>query len=557
MFSKAVLAPSSYTSPKKDPFRVALTNKIPISWPYDSTPGASKSDVVDEALQRKILEALKKFEIKFYSMTVQKLWQRGLPETGEDTIIIRTRDTDTTHWQTAVNHIYGIGKKDAAYADIIRWGEATYYHFGMVRKAAARAGTRMGVEIQNPVRRYSDLSSPIMPGTAAHRCFSRIQPIAEAEVRRNCSNMCTSIAYHNRQHKVPTTDSIKQPTVIVYVAPGSFAHWAVVEAHIQQAIEAIPFKEDVEIALEILPGFNIPSATGHATTTFHPQFQQGPVPAPTLSASIGPQLSTTDSGSIGALVNFQPRDGEPQKCFLTAYHVVASGDPTGRAINDEFGIGLDGREVSQRIEVTYPARCDVAAPDQNRETASAADLGATTEKGCMIGEVIHASGLRHNDRRRRMNWALVALYSSGCGDAVLNSLPPRSAFSMQCLENGVLAYEIETGETISQTGKLEKNSWVGRSFLGMSRAIAGGLNSMERTVFWANGMVSREVEVLQVDARKRFTEDRDVGLLVFNEARARVGMVVGADSGYAGYLTAAADIIADIEARTGGTITLI
>ncbi|KFZ17213.1 hypothetical protein V502_04691 [Pseudogymnoascus sp. VKM F-4520 (FW-2644)] len=328
---------------QKGSFRFVPTNKIPVSWPYDHKPGACNYGLVDEALQYRILEALKEFEIKFHYMNVQRLSQRGVPETEEDTIVIGTRDTDTTRWQEATNYIYGI-----------------------VKKAAARIGTTMNVEIENPFGIYSDLSSPIMPDTAVHRCFSRIQSVVEAEVRRNCPDMCTSIAYHNRQHKVPTIDNTKQPTVIIFVAPGSYAYWAVVEAQIRQSIEAVHFKEDVEIALEILPGFNIPSATERGTTSCHPKFLRDQTPAPTLGASVGPQLSTTDSGSLGAVVSFQPRGGgEPQKCFLTAYHVVASGDPTGRAVNDEFGIGLDGRKVSQRIKVTYPARCDIAAPDQN------------------------------------------------------------------------------------------------------------------------------------------------------------------------------------------------
>ncbi|OBT66975.1 hypothetical protein VE03_04235 [Pseudogymnoascus sp. 23342-1-I1] len=155
-----------------------------------------------------------------------------------------------------------------------------------------------------------------------------------------------------------------------------------------------------------------------------------------------------------------------------------------------------------------------------------------------------------------MDWALIALYSPGPGDAVVNSLPLRSAFSIQCLDNGHLRYETKRGETVSGTGKLEKFSWVGKSFFGW-RPVGGRVNSLERTVCWDNGMVPREVEVLQADARGRFAEDRDEGSMVFNEAKEWVGMLVGADSGHAGYVTPAADIIADIKERTGGTITLV
>lgn len=164
------------------------------------------------------------------------------------------------------------------------------------------------------------------------------------------------------RHRVSIIDVVEQPTVIVFVTPGSMAHWGEVETQIRQAIEAVPFEEDVEISLEILPGFNVPSirpSTAYTpTTNKHPRYLDIE-PVPTLGASISLQLSDTDSGSLGAVVNFQPRGGEePQKCFLTSYRAVASGDPIGRAVNDELGIGLDGRAVRRRIEIAYPACCD-------------------------------------------------------------------------------------------------------------------------------------------------------------------------------------------------------
>ncbi|KFY00598.1 hypothetical protein O988_03221 [Pseudogymnoascus sp. VKM F-3808] len=83
----------------------------------------------------------------------------------------------------------------------------------------------------------------------------------------------------------------------------------------------------------------------------------------------------------------------------------------------------------------------------------------------------------------------------------------------------------------------------------------GRVNSMKRTVCWGDGVVSKEVEVLPFGTQ--FAEGGDDGSMVFNLKKEWVGMVVGGDSEYAGYITPAADIIADIEERTGGTITLI
>ena len=78
---------------------------------------------------------------------------------------------------------------------------------------------------------------------------------------------------------------------------------------------------------------------------------------------------------------------------------------------------------------------------------------------------------------------------------------------------------------------------------------------MKRTVCWGDGVVSKEVEVIPF--KLEFAGGGDDGSMVFNVKKEWVGMVVGSDSEYAGYITPAADIIADIEARTGGIITLV
>lgn len=500
----------------------------------------------DNDLVDRTQDVLEKFGVKFCNTSDQKWAQRGFREAGEHQLVLSTRETETTRWQEAVDNIYT-----------------------MANDAAAQLGNTMGVELVNPHRGYFDVSSAIEPGTPIHRSFLLIEQVVEAEVRKSCSNLWTSIAYHNRKNKFSDLDGIyviEQLTVIVFIAPGSVACWGDIQAQICHAIEALPFDEDVEIALEILPGFNVPSRTiSDPTTSCHPRYQGDIPPIPTLGASIGPQLSDTESGSLGSVVNFQPRDGgKPQKCFLTAYHVVASGDPIGRAANDELGIGLDGRAVSRRIEISYPACCDgeytkerlagFVAGDESPERGYAA-LTALIEREGVIGEVIHASGLRHSstgDRRRRVDWALVALHPSK--DAVLNSPVDDSKFSHKDRQAFTFLYRTEPGDVISRTAEPVAFSWAAKFHIGRW-GTAGRVNSMERTVHWGDGVVSKEVEVIPFEMA--FAEGGDDGSMVFNLEKEWVGMVVGGDSEWAGYVTPAADIITDIEARTGGIITLI
>ncbi|KAL5350771.1 hypothetical protein ACLOAV_004340 [Pseudogymnoascus australis] len=518
---------------KKDPFRVAPTGKIPVSWPHDDKTHHFTGDrytVFNEALED------------------------SFPAAEDQTVIFFTLDTET---------------------DTSRWQEAVDYIYEMVNEAAAKAGKTMGVELENPFNSCTDISSTICPGTSLYRSLLQIEPVVLAEVRKLCPGVWTSIAYHNRQNKFAVTVGvgIQQPTVIVYVMPGSLASWGEVEAHIRRAIEAVPVEEDVEIALDILPGFNNPSTAPSKaytpTTSHHPRFQFDIPHVPILGASIGPQLSDTDSGSLGAIVNFHPRGGgEPRKCFLTAYHVIASGDPIGRAVNDEHGIGLDGRAVDRRIEIASPACCDgehtkeklagFVKTSTNPKKSCYAELVAFIEREGVIGEVIHASGLRYSsagDRRCRMDWALVALHPAK--DGVLNLPPSASRFSHPYSdheESPPYNYYTKPGDVISRSGELTAFSWAAKFDRG-AWGTTGQVNGMKRTVCWGDGVVSKEVEVIPLEFS--FAEGGDDGSMVFNAKKEWVGMVVGGDSEYAGYVTPAANIIADIEARTGGTITLV
>ncbi|OBT86946.1 hypothetical protein VE02_04403 [Pseudogymnoascus sp. 03VT05] len=182
---------------KKDRFQVAPTNKIPVSWPHDdkTRPLSDRYGVFDNALD-----------------IVKILTQRGFPAAEERTVIVLTLwpEKDTARWQEAVDCINEI-----------------------IKDAAARASTTMGVELESPSQRYYDISSAISPGTSVHKFFLQIEPVVEAEVKKLCSGLWTSIAYHNRYNKFSGNvgydeliqiEFVEQPTVIIFVAPGSLAH---------------------------------------------------------------------------------------------------------------------------------------------------------------------------------------------------------------------------------------------------------------------------------------------------------------------------------------------
>ena len=168
-------------------------------------------------------------------MSTQKLLQTGFPDTAKDTLVISTSNTDTTRWEEAANHIYD-----------------------MVDKAAAPAGIKMEVEIQNPSEMYDDVSVLIRDDNIC-RVLDMIESALTAEAKKNCRPSLTSIAYHCCKRRFPENrEDPGQPTILIFVDPGSIAVWGQIEERICRAIEEAPCPDNVEIALEILIGFNIP-----------------------------------------------------------------------------------------------------------------------------------------------------------------------------------------------------------------------------------------------------------------------------------------------------------
>ncbi|OBT97705.1 hypothetical protein VE01_04959 [Pseudogymnoascus verrucosus] len=105
-----------------------------------------------------------------------------------------------------------------------------------------------------------------------------------------------------------------------------------------------------------------------------------------------------------------------------------------------------------------------------------ASLVALIEREGVIGEVIHASGLRHSsagEKRHRMDWALVALHPSK--DAVLNTPPDDSKFNYTISRVPEFAYHYRTepGDVISRTSDPVAFSWAGKVHAGAWGLLGG------------------------------------------------------------------------------------
>ncbi|OBT46163.1 hypothetical protein VE00_02852 [Pseudogymnoascus sp. WSF 3629] len=209
---------------------------VPTSSPHENfNPFTALT--IEADLHPTIISATSSFGIPCTSISAMKVWERGLPSTARDTLIISTSSTDTTRWREAVDYIYE-----------------------MVEVAAGSAGMEMGVELRNPGEMYDDFSRPIR-GDEVSRALDAVQPVVTAEAEKGCRRMFTSIAYHCRKRRVDAEnrEDTGRPSILVYVNPGSRARWGEVEERIARAVEGVVWDGgDVEVELEILMGFNIP-----------------------------------------------------------------------------------------------------------------------------------------------------------------------------------------------------------------------------------------------------------------------------------------------------------
>lgn len=438
--------------------------------------------------------------------------------------------------------------------------------YQMVETAAASAHIEMRIEIQNPEKMYQDVSH-FVRDEATLDTMTKIQPIVKHTVMEHCPGKWTSIAYHNRGPRYGNID--QRPTVVVFITPGSIYSWEQFEERIFNVVQSARLPDEVELSVEILPGCISPRQIMENEDPIAYVELNELATIPSNGASIAPSLCMKEAGSLGAVVDYHPGDkSETVKCFLTSYHVVASGDPAGRRVNDNIGIGLNGRNVDCKIDIDYPAKYDANetkrfvtfriakdGDETGNDRAILKRLESITTAG-PIGHVKYASGHQLNTAKRRMDWALVALKTPNPGNSMQNMLPSREKFTAQCFQ-GVPAYKVQPGDTISGTGDILKNTWYGK--LGRtSQGTAAEYTRIKRTIAWDNGLVSDEYEFRTLHSGAQFARRGDSGSLVFNMRKEWVGMLIASDVyDETGFVTPVQDLIKDIEDKTGGTITLV
>jgi len=512
--------------------------------PHETSRPSPLAEEILDKVEDRIRQALDEFHLTAFHIRPTCLWQRGFPEKAKDTIVISTYDTDNTAWK-----------------------EVAQLVFDIVEERAGPAGLQFRVEIRNPQRMYCDQSEIVRSGTPALRTFLRIEPYVEAQVQKSCPTHWTSIAYHNRHPKNQEADVTA--TVIIFVKPGSIHFWSLVEEEVRTEIASVSLIDDITVNVEILPGFITPTIDEGTKPRF---LDLTSLPeSPRNGASISPRLDGRSAGTLGPVVFYQA-NGETRKtkCFLTCYHVIESGDPQGRMTNKSEGIGLDGKEITQHIIINYPAMYDArhtwkiltaelaAGRDPNSinsTTLQRLDRLAGADGG--IGSVKYASGHRINENDRRPDWALVALNSPGPGDTMENKPAPKTAIDPDFLEGLHHRYNATSDDVITSIAKTFKRDVVvkiGRS----SGTTIGEISEMRRKMQWGGGVMSHEIEAKSIASGKEFARPGDSGSMVYNLGLEWVGMVFAADTfAELGFLTPAHDIMDDIQAKTGGTISLV
>ncbi|OBT79867.1 hypothetical protein VF21_01574 [Pseudogymnoascus sp. 05NY08] len=525
-----------YYNACKDPYRVAPSNKIPVTWPWIVKKASDAGNMIFDHLEESIRKILISHEITAHNIGTHNFASRNTPEKAKDTIFIRTHDESNKSWKMAASEIYDI-----------------------IEPVAASSRIQMRVEICNEEKMYRDISH-FIKDDAMIDTISQIQPFVLDAVMEYCSGKWTSIAYHARGS--PLYNSEKKATAIIFIKPGTRHAWSDFEDKIASVIQSATFPGETTISVEVLPGRISPAHPSERPLDYR-RLSTLPM-VPSNGSSIAPALCTDAVGTLGPVVNYRAAGKEEVKrCFLTCYHVIAPGDPAGKERNDMNGIGINGREVIAQIDIDYPAKCDseetrrikMARIEREEGRQLDVDIIERLDKIAAqgpIGRVNFASGYRLLANRRRMDWALVELDPTL---PVQNLLPMEAQFSKECL-HGVPDYIVQEGDTVSGINTIVKDTWYGK--VGRTSDCTGAeFNVIQRVIEWDNGLVSDEYEFRTLHSGEEFAKGGDSGSLVFNLEKEWVGMLFAADpSTKCGFVTPVYELIKDIEETTGGTITL-
>jgi hypothetical protein len=470
---------------------------------------------------------------------------KGLENT-KDTLIILCFDDDPSNWKAAAQQLYEV-----------------------VENAAPTLANQFRVEIRNERRMYRDTSTAIIRNTDVHQALLVVQPLVEEAVRMACPDSWSSISYHMRGPRDQEGD--RKPTVMVMIKPGTRHIWDLVEQKIDEALQSAKIPMDIAIYHELYSGYllDLPPLFGKAEPSPYSNLPANPK----NGSSIGPRGSNS-TGSLGAFVYFQPEGQEVKKlCVMTCYHVICSGDPSNQATTDRIGIGLKGQNAPQhqrRIPIDYPSSYDTVTTRKALEALNgplSKEMKDTLETikrhkhAGGIGEVICASGRYQGANLRRMDWALIelkspTLFSQNKPPVLIDPFDLRQKYLP--LNRKYIATD---NDVVSKVGAVTEGAWVvktGRN-LGDARdgVTAGDTNAMNALIHRDNAPSTRETVINNHVSGRQFAERGDFGSMVTNWNKEWVGIVMSGEStNDTAYMMLAQEIIDDVKAKTGGTITL-
>lgn len=436
---------------------------------------------------------------------------------------------------------------------------------------------------------YRDLSSIIEPGSEAHKVCLEIEEVVYEQVKKSCP-LWTSISYHLRGPSSIWPHGERKPTLMMGVPPGTRNNWCKVE---ELGIEILPGSPELLDQAQIEESFAWKDRYLNNRHLVGPRWQGDFDGEPKNSSSIGARGSKIGSGTLGVWVYFQAAGStEKQLCFITTYDVVADGDLENKGSNDEFGIGLDGLPILRDIIIDFPAPLDLA--DTKKEDQEDVEVGVNfaevSEKVLKlmdeiaasggIGQVIHASGVRKNSQDHRMNWALVkirdqnvrlhslfpSIFLPSAAQHILtttqllpeNKPPPAGCRGGINAEHPYVYYDPKPDDKITKISPLGQGTWVIKDQAGFIPR--GQVNAMYSRAKLADGSETREWEVMCLprDGSGMYVERGEGGAMLVNRKLEWVGMVWGSSGIGGGALVMdAGEILEDVEARTGGTVSLV
>ncbi|OBT63665.1 hypothetical protein VE03_06127 [Pseudogymnoascus sp. 23342-1-I1] len=215
----------------KDRYRTAPFGRIPLPWPFNHGMASEKGKEMGDIFHPTVNEILEKYNIVPSSISVTKMWKRGIMNTAKDTAVVSTEDKDTAMWLSAADDIHHA---------VLPW--------------ATEASLQFRVEICNEDLMYKDISTALLCGEDIRNVFTEIEPLVLARVKHLIPGIWRSVTFHGRQScGLPHRDPISnKPTVMVLVSIGARSLWDFVENEIRRVIEDV-VPPNMDVSLEILP----------------------------------------------------------------------------------------------------------------------------------------------------------------------------------------------------------------------------------------------------------------------------------------------------------------